>query len=261
MNPLLINSGEYNIESENACTLLLTRFSPEYIFDVCEYAINTRELPSIVEKPNAVNALETSFTMLKEQFPADIENIESVRDETYLQIIQTLCDRSDLVFTDNTDDQYHMVLAQYMYCLLASNYLKCMTQFFSKYIYLNRYDIYDGLKLGDMKKNRDSGTFYNTNVYKKDLRLGMIITNIDLVVNDLLVHDFEFNEILDLIFADPIITNLIMDCIRPKDDFFDLYKHTLQSNASAICLNNIVSTLHTMYVSVCGTDTKQQQEG
>lgn len=249
MNPLL-NSGEYNVEAETAAASLLSRFNSQYIFDICNYTLQNRQVSSIIEKPNIVNSFELSFNELKAMYQDDILNINNTRDESYLEIIRSVCNFDDMEFIDQGEIT-HFPLACHFYYLMACGYIKCMTHFFTRYIYANRIDLYESLKIGDMKKNKDTSTIYNRKVYKKDLRLGLIISNIDYVVNAICANDITFEEILKLVFDDPSLVNLISSSIRPKTEFFEIYKNSLNSVYRAAIVSDIQWSLHSIYSASC----------
>lgn len=244
MNQLLMNSGDYNIEAENACASLLSQFNSNFIFDICTRALDVKDAPVIIESPNIVNSAEITFNDLKNQFPVDIDNIKIIRDRTYLEIIDRLCTYYNARFID-PGEEYHFLLARNMYYFLACGYVRCLIKFLSAHIYKHRFELYDALNMNDAKKNKDTSTIYNKKICKNDPKLGLIVANLNEVINYVLGMDIEFEEILKYVFMDEGIVNLIYDSFKFENDFYNFYKETMNKEVyrpsieSSICLQLI----------------------
>lgn len=245
MNPLL-NSGDYNIEAENACASLLSQFNSQYIFDICRWGLMNREVPSIIEKPNIVNSAEMCFNQMKITYPTDVPNITEVRDTTYIEIIDYLCKNDNFEFIDQGEET-HMPLAQLLYYFLVCGYNRCLIGFFTAYIYDNKYDLYESLKIGDLKKSKDTSTIYNKKFFKKDLRLGLIIANIEYVISSICGNDIPFEQIIKYVFPDLSTGSILLNSLRPVDDVFSKYKKTLFGPYHAPIVANIQLSLQGLY--------------
>ena len=155
MNKLLMCSGDFNIEAENSCAILLTQFNSNFIFDICDNALSVKDSPSITTTPNIVTAAEFTFNDLLNQFPADEVNIKQVRDITHLEIIDKLCRYYHITFID-PGDEYHFLLARNLYFLLASGYSRCLIKFLSSRIYKNKNELYDLIGSSEAKRSKDT---------------------------------------------------------------------------------------------------------
>lgn len=244
----ILNSGEFNIEAENACASLLTQFNSNYIYDICNHSLLIKDQPSINEAPNIVNACEFSFKQLKEMFSIDAANIDEVRDRTYMEIIDRLCKFYDADFID-PGDEYHYLLARNMYYFLCSGYVRCLIKFMSHHIYKNRNELYETLNIVDAKKSKDTSTVYNRKIYKQDQKLGLIIANIDTVINYILGQDIPFEEILDYIFMDKDLVYTIHNSFKFRQDFFNFYKATMNTMFRPSIISNIVLQLQSHYAN------------
>ena len=221
-----MNSGDYNIEAENACASLLSQFNSNFIFDICTRTLSTKDVPSIEESPNIVSAAEITFNDLMVQFPVDVENIKVVRDITYLEIIDRLCTYYDAIFVDQ-GDQYHFIVARNMYYFLACGYVRCLMKFLSSHIYKNRNELYDVLSANIPKKSKDTSTIYNKKVFKNDHKLGLMITNLSTVLNYVLAMDISFEEILSYVFMDEFMVELLGNSFKFRTEFYNFYKATM----------------------------------
>ena len=226
MNHLLMNSGDYNIEAENSCASLLSQFNSNFIFDICTRTLNTKDVPSIEESPNIVNAAEITFNDLMNQFPVDVENIKVVRDMTYMEVIDRLCTYYDAVFVD-PGDEYHFIIARNMYYFLACGYVRCLTKFLASHIYSNRSSLYEALNMTTNKKNKDTSTIYNKKIFKNDYKLGIMIANLKQVLNYVLGTDIPYEEILEYIFMDEFMVSLLSNSFKFRTEFYNFYKNTM----------------------------------
>ena len=249
MNPLLTTSSEFNIEAENACASLLSKFNSNYINDLCNYALSMKDAPTIEPSPNIVNAAEITFNQLKEQFPVDQDNIMRVRDETHLEIIDRLCRFYEAQFID-PGYEYHFILARNMYYFLACGYSRCLIKFMAAHIYKNKEDLYQSLNIAETKKSKDTATIYSKKLFKNDQKLGLIIVNINEVLNYILGMDIPLEEILRYIFIEEDITILLCDSFKFTRDFYDFYKDTMKNDMYRPMLeSNIVLQLQNHYTS------------
>ena len=248
MNKLLMCSGDYNIEAENACARLLTQFNTNFILDICDNTLSTKDSPSIISTPNIVTASEFSFKDLLEQFPGDEENIKMVRSETHIEIIQRLCSYYHAEFLD-PGDEYHFMLARNYYYLLASGYSRCLIKFLSANIYKNRNELYDLLiNDADIKKSKDITSGYYKRVCKNDPKLGLLIVYIQSVLDYILGLDISFHEILEYIFIKPEIIELMANSIKFEEPFYNYYKRTMDNtNYRPIIESNIILQLQSHY--------------
>ena len=227
MSPILMNSGDYNIEAENACAKLLTMFNTEYIYDICENALSIREIPSIVTTPNIVNVLDFAFSDLKNQFPGDEENIREVRAQTHLEIIQRLCREYDAIFMD-PGDEYHYILARNMYYFLVCGYVRSLIKFISSHIYKNRTELCNAL-ITDAKRKHASASIYSKQAYKNDPKLAIIVSNMSQTIDYIMGMDVTLYEILQYIIMDKSIVEVICNSFKFNEDFFNFYRRTLSN--------------------------------
>lgn len=232
-------SGDYNIEAENACARLLTQFNSNFIYDICDNALDVKDSPSITTTPNIVTAAEFTFNDLLSQFPADEVNIKQVRDTTHLEIIDKLCTHYRITFID-PGDEYHFLLARNLYFLLASGYSRCLIKFLSSRIYKNKNELYDLIANQDVKKSKDTTTSYYKRVCKNDPKLGYIISNIGLVLDYILGLDISFYEILEYIFVDSTIVELMANAFKFEDEFYNEYRNTMKMDIYRPTIENCI---------------------
>lgn len=250
MNQIIMCSGDYNIEAENACSKLLTQFNSDFIMDICDSALAVKDAPSIISTPNIVNSAEFTFKDLFEQFPADEANIKQVRAQTWIEIIERLCRYYKAEFLD-PGDEYHFLLARNYYYLLASGYSRCLIRFLSNHIYKNRNELYEVLMSDpELKKAKDITSGYYKRVCKNDPKLGLLISNAHLALDYILGLDISFYEIIQYIFMKPDVIELMANSIRFEEPFYNNYRKTMRNkNYRAALESGILFQLQCFYTN------------
>ena len=86
------NSNVYNMIAEGEVAEILSNFSTSYVMDVIDSNIRNRfSYNPTLSNPNIVNSYEMNFKGMLSTFPNDADNIMSIRQETYLTIINKIC--------------------------------------------------------------------------------------------------------------------------------------------------------------------------
>lgn len=199
MSSFNANLQAFNIVTENELAEVLSHYNSEYVFSIVDEAMKSRFLGvPIAAMPNVVGAWEQNFKAIIAQYGSEAhEEVYRVRNETYREIIDTICKEFGLNFTiDDTVDIYSA--AFHLYNLLVCNFMSNMTYFFASYIYKERAALYETLNLAELKKNKDSSTIYGKKIYK-DIKLAVINANIDMVVTAVCGMDIPFYSIISII--------------------------------------------------------------
>ena len=151
----------YQISSEYDIINILSKFDSNYIFDVINDKLNNISFATSLIEPNIVNAFETNFKVMNDQFPGDSQNIINIREQVYRDIIRILTQKFNLQFNtiDDTIDPY--TAAYYAYDFLVCNRNNIMINFFTAFIVNNKDCLYRMLTLEDFKKNKDSAVEYS----------------------------------------------------------------------------------------------------
>lgn len=216
---VLLNSQAYNIKSENEITILLSRFSSDYIMNVLKDKLSTRVCSyDYIMQPNIVTAFEQNFKNLLASYPEDKDQIQNVRQQTYLEIINILCNEYHMVFVDNGVDYFS--IAQLLYDFLVANFNRYLVSFYVNYLVKEKSSIYEFLKLEDMKKNKDSSTIYNKKL-SKDPKLAIINANLVYVIQNMQQFDISLETILNFVYGNnTIINTLFLANTQQTEDFY-----------------------------------------
>lgn len=221
MSSFNANSQAYNVMTENELAVVLSHYSSEFVFSIVDEAMKSRfnGVP-IVAVPNVVGAWEQNFKAIRSQYGVESnEEVLRVRNETYREIIDTICKEFSLNFTvDDTVDLYSA--AYHLYDLFVCNFSDNMTSFFANFIYKERGSLYDSLGLANMKKNKDSSTIYGKKIYK-DIKLAVINANIDMVVSNVSSMDIPFHSIIGTIYGNNSdMKRYILSIVSADNEFF-----------------------------------------
>lgn len=234
-------NNAYAIATETELATALSHFSSEVVLSIVEEAMKKRfeEMP-ILSLPNVVAALEANFKAIMIKYsdlPETAVEVPRVRNETYVEIITSICREFGLVFTE--DDNIDLYSAAHiMYDFFVCNFMPTMVSFFSNYVYYERNSLYESLNLAEFKKSKDSSTVYGKKVFK-DVKLAVINANIDYVVSQISGFDIPLQQIVN-ITRQPYDAAYINSLVNPSNDFYKMaYVSLLNSHLRANIITSI----------------------
>lgn len=217
------NSGIYNIIAEGEIANYLAQYNENYVYDVINQNIANRfAYNTTVSNPNIVNSFEMNFRAMATQFPTDVENVQSVRQETYEKIVNTICTAFNLQYVGDNPDIY--TVAYHLYDVFVSGFARNVITFFSNYIYHNAEVLYNNLALDRYKKSRDSTTVYVKTLYdNKANMMGVILAHIKDVLYYVSGFDISLSDFLGSCYP-AALRDFIISNIAPlgniyKDEF------------------------------------------
>ena len=219
MYELYRNSGIYNIIAEGEIANILSKFDSSYIMDVIDSNLSNRfAYNPTLSNPNIVNSYELNFNGMIDNFPDDADNIKSIRQETYLTIINKICNAFNLTYIGDQPDCY--ILAYNMYDLFVSGYSRNIINFFSRYIYNYCGEIYNNMGLDKYKKNKDTTTNYIRKVYGGNAKyIDIVIARIREVIYYISGFDIDMYTFLTYIY-DRVTCDYINSIIIPTGNIF-----------------------------------------
>lgn len=235
------NSAElYRINNERNIGEILAHFDYNYIMHTLEDKLSNINYASSLIEPNFVGSFEANFKMMNEEYPGDSQNIRTVRDEAYREIIDILCKKFNLQFNtvDDTIDVY--TAAYYLYDFLVCNRNEIMVNFFTAFIVNNKEKLYEMLNIEDLRKNKDSSSVYSKRVYS-DPKYAIISANIPKVINYIQTLDIRLVNIFQSVYLDPTLVQFLDNAFADKGNFFrDQYCSAINNiEISPIIITNI----------------------
>lgn len=247
------NFDVYNISSEGNISEILSHFNPQYIFNIIEKTIESNNsgspIPYQIQNPNVVASFEQYFKYLFGRYPESQQEINDTRLDTYRNVIHVLCNHFKLsLLSDNVVPIDYYSLAYYMYDIFVANYNLYIINFFVRFIFNEREMLFDSLNIGDYKKNKDSATVYGKKMCVEEPKLGLIIANLNMVLDNIISFDFDFHTIISMI-SNPKIADYVCTYIGPVEDFYKESYTTMITNpeSNAIVVTSIRLGLQNMY--------------
>lgn len=228
---------EYDIISDAEVTTILSHFDPDEILGFVDDNLARKHMFYPNNPLNFVSSLETNFSFVYMNLPSEKERIDAIRDDTYKAIIDKICNYYNLEFVDNGQDYY--TIAFYMYEFFITQFSSNVIKLFTNYIIKEKDYIYNYIGLMNQKKNKDISTTYSKKIHK-DLKLAIINANLEYVVDSISLFDISFEDILNLIYTDRNIIELLAYSVSPKGDLFkDHFRTTVNNEYKAIFLTNM----------------------
>jgi hypothetical protein len=230
----------YRINNEYNISEILAHFGSEYAMHALEDKLEHIDYTSTLIEPNFVSAYENNFKLMEEEYPGDSQNIKSVRDEVYREIIRLLCDKFNLSFNtiDDTIDVY--TAAYYLYDFLVCNRNNIMVNFFTAFIINNKDTVFSILNPDEIKKNKDSSSAYGKRVYA-DPKYIAISANIPKIINHISTFDIALSNIFQSVYVNYKIVQFLDNAFADKGNFFRDYYCTAVNNIeiAPIIITNI----------------------
>lgn len=206
------------IISENQLSQLLGKFETDFIYQIIQDNINNKFGNYFSVIPNIVASFESNFKEMENAYPFGLEEINDVRDKTYVEIINILCRNYNIQFNSDIDtDSYSAAYSLYKF--LVSEFRQNIVYFFANFIYKERNNLYESLQLARFKKSKDSGTIYNKKVFKNQ-KIGIIITNLNYVLESIFNFDIPFEVYLNYCSANKNYNSYLQSIMLSRDDFF-----------------------------------------
>ena len=116
----------------------------------------------------------------------------SIRQDTYLTIINKICSSFNLQYIGDQPDCY--TLAYNLYDLFVSGYSRNIINFFARYIYIHGNEIYHNMGLDKYRKSKDSTTNYMRKVLddSRNIEAAVYIARIKDVIYYISGFDIDF---------------------------------------------------------------------
>lgn len=231
----MILTGEnkaYSIMAEGQVAILLSNFDTNFIIDSTEdMIVKAREYYSTEPTVNYVSSLEIAFKDMLNQYPSDKNNIIEVRNKTYDEIIETICNKSGLRVIYDTSSVDLFTLSKYLFDLTVSNYHINVFDFLYNFIVTQKDFIYSNLNLDSMKKSKDTSTVYNRQLYS-DNKLAIINANLEYCLKFITSMDFSIEQILNYMYYNKeyYVAKYLNNYIDPSINLYDILINPMISN-------------------------------
>lgn len=213
------NIHTFNINTENEISIILSHFETRFVIDLITKNIEAMRMSIFTSGPNLVDAFEQQMKVIKDRYNDNEAEINDVRNKTYMEIINILCNTYDISINfDNIPNQDYYSVARNLYDFLVSNFKRNIVNFFTLYIRKEKNSIYEIMNLADFKKNKDSTTLYNKKLYK-DAKLAIINSNLDHVIFNMATFPISLEDIINICYQKPL-AEFLNSIIIENNNFF-----------------------------------------
>jgi len=253
MTDLYRNDQVFTMVAEGEIAKLLSQFSDSYVIDVIDRNLANRfSYNPVSANPNIVSSFEMNFKDMMNRYPTDQENCMNVRHETYLTIINKICNAFNMQYVGNEPDLFS--IAYNLYDLFVSGYSRNIIKFFSTYIYANRNILYANMGLERYKKSKDSSSSSVKRIYN-DPVTAIVITRIKDVIYYISGFDINLYQFLSSVYSIPVADYIIQN-IQPTG-MSDLYKD--EFCAKAMATPTLLTEIRSAIQQMMQADMIQQQ--
>lgn len=255
----IVGTQPYQISNEYNITKILSHFDSNYIFDVLEDKLENISFSSSLIESNIVEAYETNFKAMNDQFQGDSQNIRNIREQVYTDIIKILTERFNLQFNtvDPNIDLY--TAAYYLYDFLICNRNNILINFFTAFIVNNKDSLCSSLNMEDFRKNKDSAAAYGKHIYKDNQQFAIISANMSTVINYISTLDITLLNIFQSTYKNPKLVLFLDNAFADRGNFFkDFYCGVLNNPEELpIIITNIRLALQNLVGNISPTDIKE----
>lgn len=214
------NMPNSNINIDNALAAILDKFDSSYVMDVIENSLQIKFRPYDQPMPNIVYGFEQQFSEILRGFTSNQDDIIVKRQETYANVIDTLCRKYSLQFNATDETDYYSA-AFYLYRFLVSEFTSNIITFYTNFLIQEKDMLVESLDIKDSKKN-DSYMAYSAKLFKSE-KLSLIHGNIGTVISNMSTLDIDLYRILNSIYADTSVARYIFSLITDCGNFFQTH--------------------------------------
>jgi hypothetical protein len=223
----------YNsIDTDYGIGVILSRFNSNYIEHVVQQSLARRFNPFGEPMPNIVDVLHRNFDSVKAESPDYIEKVNDVELQTYIEIIETVCNFYNLEFDADaliTTNGFQTIVGSYariIYEIFVSQFSIYFNNFLVSYIVRNSDGIYEYLVNDpNTKKVKDAGSGSAMRTFI-DPKYALIHANLNQVIINISAYDITLNDLLTYFVGPEEASNLAM-YITDKGDIFKNYYASL----------------------------------
>lgn len=253
MNQILNNSDIYIQTSEKEVSSILSHFNSQYVMDIIESNLKEtyKSFYTGMVNPNIVKSFEDYFKNMLNAYPFDRENIQLVREETYSEIINIICNKYNLSYIADTESVDTYSAAFYLYDFLVSKFAYNFINFFSIYFIKEKDALYKGFNLDNFKKSKDSSTLYAKKIFK-DQKIAIINSNIGYVLPQMSEFDISFNNIIDIVYNKSKVAYFIQQNFIDNGNFYKNFYVPLFKDPNL--LPGITTSIHLTLQQLCSDD-------
>src|SRR5574344_568980 len=209
-----------SVSTDQAISDILNNFSDDFIENIIEESLKYKFRPYNTRMPNHPYVFEQQFKGIYDNYEGDRKDlIDEKRHDTYMKILDIICEHYDLKITTDIPEENLYSLAYTIYQIFVTEFTTRMVNLFANYIIINKESILNGLT----EEQRTGKSTYAKKLYSdsKDQSIIALYDNMESVFNIVTAVDIPFYNLLVLL-SDEASANFIVSFIS---DCGDLYKN------------------------------------
>ena len=171
--------------------------------------------------PNFVDIINRQFDAIINASPDYIDNISTTKNETFIEIINTICEYYNLsIDLDNISQGELFGVAHILYDIFVSRFTDYMVDFYIRYIMINIDSIYAYLSSDEtVKKPREKDMPVKSYI---DPKFQLIHANLNKVILNTSAYDIPLQSLLSFFVDQPTAVRLGM-LLSDKGDIYKNY--------------------------------------
>lgn len=217
-----MNNYVSSIDTDIGIGSILTNFESAWVINTVKESLNMRFRPYEGPMPNFVDILNRQFEVLLANSPDYREQVLQTRDESFREIIDTICGYYNLEFSGYEELQPIELygIAKTMYDIFVSKFTLYMIDFYVNYVITNIDSIYAYLITDDsIRKPKEKDTMAKSYINNKFM---LIHANLNKVILNTASYDIPLQDLL-LFFTDQNTASRLSMFIEDKGDIYKNY--------------------------------------
>lgn len=219
-----MNSNYANsLDTDMAIGSILSNFESSWIMHSVQDSLNLRFRPFSEPMPNFVDVLNRQFGVILDAGPDFQDQICETRDDTYREIINTICGYYNLEFTQPFDELDALELygiTRTLYDVFISRFTDYIIDFYIQFIMNNIDSIYAYLSADEtVKKPREKDMMAKNYISSK---FQLIHANLNKVLINMASYDIPLETLLS-VFLDPATAIRLSNILMDKGDIYKNY--------------------------------------
>lgn len=219
----MMNNFAGSIDTDMAIGSILSNFESAWVMNTVKDSLNMRFRPFARPMPNFVDILERQFNSLTIASPDYKDKIYETRTETYVEIIQAICNYYGLVFTKPFEEINPVELygiTHSMYDIFISRFTDYMIDFYIRYIINNMDSIYAYLINDEtVKKPREKDAMAKSYI---DPKFQIIHANLNKIILNMTTYDISIGTLLSY-FVDQSTAFTLSQLLVDTGDIYKNY--------------------------------------
>lgn len=216
-----MNNYSRSIDTDMAIGSILSNFDSAWVIHTVQDSLNMRFRPFSDPMPNFADITNMQFASILDASPDYSETVISTRDETFREIINTICEYYNLsIDLSNVSSLELYGIAHTLYDIFISRFTDYMVSFYISYVMGNIDNIYAYLSADEnIKKPREKDMLVKSYI---DPKFQLIHANLNKVILNTASYDIPLENLLSYFVDQPTAERLGM-ILSDKGDIYKNY--------------------------------------